>query len=172
MVFHYLSLMGRVLNTPILESLDFLKSKRSTIDNYKSSKRLDCLILFKTNDYRDLEDLASDIQVSLSTVRRWLNKYRLVGLDEYLKKDTRERSSSIITPEIHDGLKSRLEDPLNSFKGFWDAQQWVNDTYGILVNYKTLWSYITDKLDGRIKVPRKSNIKKDKEAEAEFFKTT
>lgn len=163
--------MGKVLNTPILESIDCLKGKRSTIDNYKSSKRLDCLILLKSGFYTDLKDLSTDLCISLSTVRRWLNKYRLLGLDEYLKKDMRKRSSSIITPEIHDGLKSRLEDPLNSFNGFWDAQQWVNETYGVQVNYKTLWSYITDKLSGRIKVPRKSNIKKDKEAEAEFFKT-
>ncbi len=115
--------------------------------------------------------MSKDLGISLSTVRRWLNKYRSVGLDEYLKKDSRKSSSSIITPEIHDGLKSRLEDPLNSFNGFWDAQQWVKETYGVQVNYKTLCSYITDKLGGRIKVPRKSNIKKDKEAEAKFFKT-
>jgi len=68
-------------------------------------------------------------------------------------------------------LQQRLADPLNPFNGFWDAQQWVQETYGVEVNYKTLWSYITDKLDGRIKIPRKSNIKKDKEAEADFFKT-
>lgn len=163
--------MGKVLNTPILESIDYLNSQKSKVDNYKSSKKLDCLILLKSGDYTDLKDLSDDLGISLSTVRRWLNKYRSQGLNVYLEKYRRKRTSSIITSEIHDGLKSRLEDPLDSFKGFWDAQQWVKDTYGVEVNYKTLWSYITDKLGGRIKVPRKSNIKKDKEAEAEFFKT-
>ena len=163
--------MGKVLNTPILESVDFLKRQKKTVDNYKSSKRIDCLILLKSGTYKDLDDLSSDLGISLSTVRRWLNKYRLVGLKEYLKKDSRRSTSSIITTEIHNGLKSRLEDPLNPFNGFWDAQQWVKETYGVEVNYKTLWSYITDKLNGRIKIPRKSNIKKDKEAEADFFKT-
>lgn len=163
--------MGKVLNTPIKESLDFLKGKKSSIDNYKSSKRLDCLILFKSRDYTDLKDLSTDIGVSLTTVRRWLNKYHSLGLEAYLKKDTRRSSSSIITADIHKGLQQRLADPLNPFNGFWDAQQWVQETYGVEVNYKTLWSYITDKLDGRIKIPRKSNIKKDKEAEADFFKT-
>lgn len=163
--------MGKVLNTPIEESVKLLKSQKGQIDNYKSSKRLDCLILLKANNYDRLEDLSRDLGISVTTVRRWLNKYRSLGLSEYLKKESRQGSSSIITSEIHEGLKNRLEDPENSFNGFWDAQQWVKQTYGVEIKYKTLWSYITDKLNGRIKVPRKSNIKKDKEAEAEFFKT-
>jgi len=49
--------MGKALNTPILESLDSLKAYKSKIDNYKSSKRLDSLILLKTNQYNRLEEL-------------------------------------------------------------------------------------------------------------------
>jgi len=163
--------MGRVLNTPILESLDYLKSLRGKVDNYRSSKRLDCLILLHSNDYNRLEDLASELKVNVTTIRRWLNKYKNEGILLFLKKDTRNRSSSIITAEIHEGLKKRLEDPENSFNGFWDAQQWVKQTYGVEVNYKSLWSHITQKLNGRLKIPRKSNIKKDSEASVEFFKT-
>ncbi len=47
---YHFSIMGKVLDTPILESLKSLKSKRSQIDNHKSSKRLYCLLL-KTNGY-------------------------------------------------------------------------------------------------------------------------
>ena len=163
--------MGKVFNTSIEESLDYLKTYKSQVNNYKSSKRLDCLIFLKSEEYIGLEGLSTDLKVSLSTVRRWLNNYKEVGLSEYLKKDTRKRPSSVITPEIHEGLKERLEDSKNSFNGFWDAQQWIKQTYGVEVNYKTLWSHITHKLNGRLKVPRKSNIKKDKEAEVDFFKT-
>lgn len=163
--------MGKVLKTPIKETLEFLKSYKSKIDNYKSSKRLDSLILLKTNDYERLEDLALELKISISTLRRWLNNYKLVGLQAFLKKDTRNRPYTIITPEINEGLKKRLNDPDNAFNGFWDAQQWIHETYGVEVNYKSLWSHITHKLQGRLKIPRPSNIKKDPEAKDAFLKT-
>ena len=90
----------------------------------------------------------------------------------FLKKDTRNRGYKIITPEIHEALKARLNDPENSFNGFWDAQQWIAETFEVQVNYKSLWSHITHKLGGSLKKPRKSNIKKDIEAEKAFLKTT
>ncbi|TCI90617.1 hypothetical protein [Tenacibaculum sp. M341] len=62
--------MGKVLNTPIEESLKCLKNHKSQIDNYKSSKRLDCLILLKTNNYDRLEDLSDALGISVTTVRR------------------------------------------------------------------------------------------------------
>ncbi len=65
-----------------------------------------------------LEGLSVDLRISVTTVRRWLNKYRSLDLTEYLKKERRQGSSSIITSEIHNGLKSRLDDPKNSFNGF------------------------------------------------------
>jgi len=164
--------MGKVLNTPILESLDSLKRYRSKIDNYKSSKRLDSLILLKTNQYTRLEELAKELDISISTLRIWLNNYRKQGIILFLKKDTRNRGYKIITPEIHEALKARLNDPENSFNGFWDAQQWIAETFEVQVNYKSLWSHITHKLGGSLKKPRKSNIKKDIEAEKAFLKTT
>lgn len=164
--------MGKVLNTPILESLDVLQGYKTKIDNYKSSKQLDCLFLLKKNNYLRLEELALELDISVTTLRRWLNKYRSEGISNFLKKETRNRPYTIITPEIHEGLKKRLHDPDNSFNGFWDAQNWVEETYGVKVKYKSLWSHITHKLNGSLKTPRKSNVKKDKEAEAEFLKTS
>ena len=163
--------MGKVLSTPILESLEELKSYKNKVDNYKSSKQLDCLVLLKSNNYLRLEELALELDISVTTLRRWLNKYRSQGISNFLKKDTRNRPYSIISTEINEGLKKRLHDPENSFNGFWDAQNWVEETYGVKVNYKSLWSHINHKLNGSLKTPRKSNVKKDKEAEADFLKT-
>ena len=164
--------MGKVLETEISESVEILKSHKSKVDNYKSSKRLDSLLLLKRNDYSRLEDLAIELEISVTTLRRWLNRYKSVGLTTFLKKETRNRPYSIITPEIHEGLKKRLSDPDNPFNGFWDAQNWIQETYGVEVNYKSLWKHITTKLDGRLKIPRKSHIKKDPQAKEAFLKTS
>ena len=164
--------MGKVLSTPILETLDYLNRNKSKVDNYKSSKKLDCLVLMKKNNYERLEELAIELNISVTTLRRWLNNYRSEGLSKFIEKESRTRAYSIITPEINEGLKKRLNDPENSFNGFWDAQNWIAETYGVKVNYKSLWSHITHKLNGSLKIPRKSNIKKNTEAQAEFLKTS
>ena len=100
--------MGKVLNTPILESLEDLNSYKTKVDNYKSSKQLDCLVLLKKNNYLRLEELALELEISVTTLRRWLNKYHSNGLSNFLKKDTRNRPFTIITPEIHEALKKGL----------------------------------------------------------------
>ena len=58
------------------------------------------------------------------------------------------------------------------FNGYKDIQQWLEITHGVKIEYQWLWKYLTTKLGTTLKVPRKSNVKKDKEASAEFFKTT
>ncbi len=85
-----------------------------------------------------------------------------------LKTKKRKRNSNFITPEIHKGLKERLQNLKTSFNGFWNAQQWIKDTYGFDVEYQLLWHYMTYKLKAKLKIPRRSNIKKDSEATAAF----
>jgi len=64
--------MRKVLQTKISESVEILKSHKSKVYSYKSSKRLDSLLLLKRNDYSRLEDLAIELEISITTLRRWL----------------------------------------------------------------------------------------------------
>lgn len=59
--------MGKVLSTPILETLDYL-------------------ILMKNNSYLGLEVLAIELNISVNTLRRWLNNYRSEGFTKFLEK--------------------------------------------------------------------------------------
>ena len=163
--------MGKNSTTVIKESLKALFNLRPKQITLSNSKRLESLILLKRGQFNTLESLAGSLFISPSTLDKWLFIYRKEGIDVLLKTKSRKRDSKFITPAIHKGLEQRLNDPENSFNGFWDAQQWIKDTYGVDVEYQLLWHYMTHKLDAKIKIPRRSNINKNPEATAAFLKT-
>ena len=100
-----------------------------------------------------------------------MKRYRTDGLEGLLSKSNYHREPSSITKEIHEGLASRLNDPHTPFAGYWDAQRWVKEQYGVDIGYSCLYKHMTTKLGSKMKVPRRSNVKKDKEAEKAFLKT-
>jgi transposase len=163
--------MGKRSSTIITESLTELQKLLPEQHTLNNSKRLESLISLKTHQFATLELLALHLEINPSTLDNWLSIYRAKGIEELLKKKTRNSSSNIITSQIHKGLEQRLSDPQNSFNGFWDARRWVKQTYGGDVEYQLLCHYMTHKLDARIKMPRRSKIKKDQEATEAFIKT-
>lgn len=167
----YLSVMGRKSTLVITEELSDLKLRRAKLTNNRQVKKLECLIALKLKKFTTLDEVARSVGANPSSLDIWLKKYREEGLDALLEKETRQRNSNIITEEIHQGLVKRLNDPRDSFSGFWDAQQWVTEQYGVNVEYQWLWKYMTTKLGAKLKRPRKSNVKKDPMAEEAFLKT-
>ncbi|MEM6722375.1 MAG: winged helix-turn-helix domain-containing protein [Bacteroidota bacterium] len=164
--------MGRTRQTEIKESLSTLDSYKQKALNYKASKKLDLLLLISTDTYGTLEEIATHLSISIATLHRWLYKYRAVGINQYLSPEIRDRNSKLITPDIHRALADRLHDPEKSFNGFKDAQDWLKQEFGLDIEYQWLWKYMTTKLEAKLKVPRKTNVHKDEEASADFFKTT
>ena len=84
---------------------------------------------------------------------------------------TRNRRSKIFTPEIHQGLGAKMSDTMSPLSGYWEAQQWVLDTYGVDVNYFWLRKYLIKHFRTKLKTPRKSHAKKDGGAVEAFLKT-
>jgi len=83
----------------------------------------------------------------------------------------KNKRSKIITTEIHQGLEQRAKDPQNPFRGYWDAQNWVKREYGVEIKYQRIREYLIKHFKTKTKSPRKSHIKKDKQAEEAFLKT-
>ena len=95
---------------------------------------------------------------------RWLTKYRKSGVSSIAIKPTRNKKSKIITSEVHQGLKKKLEDSNNPLKGYWDAQNWVLTEFGIQVQYHWLIQYLIKHFKTKLKTPRKSHYKKENQA--------
>lgn len=98
-------------------------------------------------------------------------QYNAHGIEDLVKIKPKRKGSKIITAEIHKGLEQRVNDPKNPFRGYWDAQHWVNEQYNVRVSYHLIREYLIKHFKTKVKRPRKSHIQKDPQAEEAFFKT-
>lgn len=156
----------------IKESVEELKKivfKQTTL---KGEKRIRALQYIKQKKFKTRQLVADSLGISVRTLERWLNKYKSGGIEELLYDKPKNKQSKIITPEIHAGLCKRVYDANNPFLGYKDAQQWVNETYGINVKYQRIREYLKQHFKTKLKSPRKSHYKKDVAAEEAFLKTS
>ena len=79
---------------------------------------------------------------------------------------------SKITVEQELALKEQLNDPLNGMAGFIELLDWFNKSFKTDLNYKTFHGFVVRKYKAKIKVARKSHIKKDVQAVETFKKTS
>lgn len=164
--------MGKRSNLEVKETESELKRLISKQVKQKNKDRLRSLLYIKTGKYRTQEDLATGLGYHRRTMERWLSKYKSGGLSSMLIPDVLERKSEIVTSEMHNGLSKRLHDPENGFRSYVEAQHWVEQEYGVKMTYHWLRKYMIKKFKSKIKQPRKSHIKKDKQAIEAFLKTT
>lgn len=164
--------MGKRAYLEISETLSELKKLALKQKNLKSEKRIKCLIDIKTDKFNTRQELADYLSIHIRTLERWLLAYKLGGVVLMLTDKPKNKGSKIITNEIHKGLQQRVNDPNNSFLGYWDAQQWVKDQYGVEIKYHRIRGYLIQHFKTKLKTPRKSHYKKNDEAEKAFLKTS
>lgn len=150
-----------------LSELRLLKRRQPTLSR---QKRVLALIHLKTGRFATRQQLALHLGVSVRTLERWIKTYHQQGLEPLLAPPARPRTSKTITPAIHQGLAERVQDPAHPFRGYWEAQQWVEEQFGVVVNYFALRAYLIRHFKTRLKQPRQSHIKKDPEAASAFLK--
>lgn len=164
--------MGKRAILLIKESDSCLKTYLSRQKSLRGEKRIKALIRIKGKKDNTRQDLADYLQIHIRTLERWINTYKSEGLESMLKDKPKNKQSKIITQEIHDGLSARVYDVNNSFLGYWDAQRWVAAEYGVEVKYQRIREYLIKHFGTKVKSPRRSHVKKDKDAESSFLKTT
>jgi CBS domain containing-hemolysin-like protein len=79
---------------------------------------------------------------------------------------------SIINYNQEQALKEQLENPYNGMVGFIELLDWFNTTFETSINYKTFHGFVVRKFNAKIKVARKSHVKKNKLAVEAFKKTS
>lgn len=164
--------MGRLMNLEITESISELKKIQKRQPSIKAERRVLCLILLKSNKFSKQELVAEYLGVGRQCLVNWLSLYRKLGIDGILLSSSRNKPSKIITPKIHQGLCDKVKDATNPLLGYWDAQRWVREEFGVEVNYNWLRVYMIKHFKTKLKSPRKSHIKKEDQAIETFFKTT
>lgn len=163
--------MGKKAFLDIKESDSELKKLFSKQKTLKGEKRIKSLLAIKTQKFETRQELADSLGIHIRTLERWIVSYKDGGVDMLLAVMPKNKTSKIITAEIHEGLSRRVYDPNNPFLGYWDAQDWVKQKYGVAVKYQRIREYLIQHFKTKPKTPRKSHYKKDEEAEKAFLKT-
>ena len=79
---------------------------------------------------------------------------------------------SKINKEQEKELKIKLSDASNGIVGFNELLDWYNRRFKTEINYKTFHGFVVRKFNAKIKVARKSHVKKDPVAVEAFKKTS
>jgi transposase len=161
--------MAKAMELKVTESLTELKKKQRQAALHLV-KRIQMLILIKEGKQQTKRGLADALGVSSNTIQTWRKAYKTGGLAILLADERGGKKVAQITPAMHKQIEKRLNNPQEGFKGFKDAQQWINKTFGLSMEYQATHKYLTRKFGAKLKVPRKSHIHQDPAAIAVFKK--
>jgi putative transposase len=115
-----------------------------------------------------LTDVAERLGIHRITVHRWLKQYSVGGLRSLLKIGKLTGRSRVIPQAIIAGLSNKLSEESCEFKSYKEIGKWVEDKYQTSIKYPTLHKQVHYRMKAKLKVPRRSSIKKDNAAGIEF----
>jgi transposase len=144
----------------ITESLDELERRLRQERHPLRKQRLHLLVLIKREAVASQRQAADYLAVHRNTVGTWLGLYRAGGLTRLLQVGTAgaPRGQRLLPPEVFEALQERLD--AEGFASYLEAQHWIEDTFGLLVNYKSLHKLIRYRLGAKLKRSRPRHPKR------------
>ena len=164
--------MANALSITIKESLKDLRSllKKSAAHH---SPKIKMLIEIKRSDHALSKNMLAElIGVNHNSIQTWRTKYQKGGISELLKDGRIGLKPSIIKQSVHKKIEMKLHAEDAAFSSYKQLHAWVEKNLIKEVNYNSLRHYVKRHFGASLKVPRKSHIKKNKEAVATFKKTS
>ena len=116
--------------------------------------------------------LAAASGASLRSIARWVNNYTTGGLEALLAESRGGDMRSGITEEEKQQIAEKLSDPKSGFRSYGEAKAWAEEELGIKKEYQAFNKYLKRNFNTKLKVGRKSHVKKDEAAVAVFKKPT
>ena len=135
--------------------------------------RIRVLIEFKKHEGIGISKraVADAVGVNHNSVQTWRTLYEQGGIAAILKHERKDGRPSNITAEEHKLIEQKLHNPKNGLRGYVELLSWVEEEFKKTIKYNTLLKYATRHFGSKVKVARKSHIKKDEEAVNTFKKT-
>ena len=136
-------------------------------------KRLHALLVFKRHESLGISkrQVADEIGVNHNSVQVWRAMYIEGGIKALMTHSNIGHKPSKINKEQEKALKMKLSDESNGIVGFNELLDWFDKKFKTEINYKTFHGFVVRKFKAKIKVARKSHVKKDPAA-IEAFKNT
>jgi transposase len=165
--------MAKPKRIHIQESMAILKALQRK-SGHLISNRIRVLIEIKKHEATGISKRALSIITGINhnSILKWQKMYLSGGIDSILKHGRIGFKKSLINSIQHKAIEKKLNDPKNGLRGYIELLTWVNKEFGIELKYNTLVKYAMRHFGSKIKVARKSHIKKDDEAVENFKKTS
>lgn len=143
----------------ITESVEELKVLLRKCKKKHEVQRLTALYLLKSGEAKNRVQVAAHLGVDRMSVGQWLRVYETGGLEKLLERGYAPGRVSILTADQQALLRSELQKP-KGFQSYVEIQAYIADTFGVKMNYKTVYSMVRGKWGAKLKVPRPSHEKK------------
>ena len=128
------------------------------------------LILIKDGKQKTKDGLAQALGVSTKSIHVWRTAYKAKGIEEVLKENRGGKKPAQISEQVAIIIEKRLSNPKEGFRSYTEAQIWLNETFGLTMEYQAVNKFFKRRFKTKLKVARKSHIHKDPAAEAVFKK--
>ena len=137
------------------------------------ANRIKALLEFKKNEKTGISKraVADNIGVNHNSVQTWRTLYEKGGIKAVLYYQKPTGRPSDITKEEHLQIEKKLHDPKNGLRGYVELLSWMESEFKKTFKYNTVLKYSYRHFQSKIKVARKSHVKKDEAAVATFKKT-
>jgi transposase len=144
---------------PMHEKVATLKERlRHEHDGHKKP-RLQMLYLLASRQAPTRQDAARLLGVHRNTISRWLALYAAGGMDALLATYVPAGKPVSLAPAVLANLEQALRQP-EGFASYEALRQWVHQTQGVEVKYKTPHTIVRTRFRTKLKVPRPSHTKK------------
>lgn len=165
--------MALPLKITIKESIQELRALQRK-NGVLIGKRLLVLIEIKSHEKTGISkrNLSKITGVNHNSIVKWRKIYNEFGISPLLSHGRIGFKISTVTKEEHLKIEAKLNDPQNGIQGYKELLEWVKTQLSKEMKYITLLKYVQRNFGAKIKVARKSHVKKDESALEDFKKTS
>ena len=137
------------------------------------ANRIKAIIEFKKHEKTGISKraVADNIGVNHNSVQTWRKMYGHGGIEAILHYQKQSGRPSEISRAEHTQIEKKLKDPKNGLRGYVELLGWMETEFNKTFKYNTVLKYAYRHFQSKVKVARKSHVKKDEEAVAGFKKT-
>jgi transposase len=162
-------IMFMPMTLTIRESAEALKLRKQHCPVHLRP-RVKMLQLLLEDSWCSNQVLADKTGAGLRTIARWVKIYANDGIDKLLQENRGGARNSCFTQEELQAIQERLADPKDCFTSYVQATDWINASFGTDHCYSTVNQLLKRRFGTKLKVGRKSHVKKDEAAAAVFKK--
>jgi transposase len=163
--------MGRVKKVKIQESTEELLKLMRPEKRPLVQARLQALYLYQSGQVEDYAQIGKQVGYERHTVGKWFSHYREKGLSACWQLEMGRQPGSKIRGQALAELQQKLSSTTDYFTSYKQIQQWLQKEHNIHLSYEHVHRFVRYYLKAKLKVVRKSNLKKDAAKEEKYKKT-